>query len=275
MIAMMSGSYETNGYKSPHAYQNTYSKATAMGVNGSPVSASSLLDPKAIRSSRMNGELKSFSCHATPALSHRCLSEPPCALVPLYPAISHLKRSRDDTDKMLERQEGKENASRIDSNNSKPLPSFDPRQLLNPKRYNVEKRQKEETANDASYKNSCASTDAPDFVFAAPGAEDDRATSPGRSDSGMGNLIERVHNVEKRQERPQKKRKIEHMVKDDEDKPKSTFAGGGKGGEIGEFMRQKRKEAQADFGPSSTVVDLTAGGFVPISPQGLCADTIL
>lgn len=74
----------------------------------------------------------------------------------------------------------------------------------------------------------------------------------------MGKMIERFHNVTERQERPRKKMKTE---KDDdgEDGIKASFNGGGKGGEIGEYMKQKREEGRKDSGPVNTVVDLTEG----------------
>lgn len=76
----------------------------------------------------------------------------------------------------------------------------------------------------------------------------------------MGNLIERIHGITQRDGRPQKRQKTTKMDEEDDDEErKATFAGGGKGGEIGEYMREKRKEAQAESGPKSTVVDLTAG----------------
>lgn len=76
----------------------------------------------------------------------------------------------------------------------------------------------------------------------------------------MGGLIERMHNVSKREDRPQKKQKREHIGEDaDDEQRKAVFAGGGKGGEIGEYMKQKRREGQQEAGPTNAVVDLTAG----------------
>jgi len=75
----------------------------------------------------------------------------------------------------------------------------------------------------------------------------------------MGNLIERIHGITQRDGCPQKRQKTTKTDEDDDGQRKATFAGGGKGGEIGEYMREKRKEAQAESGPNGTVVDLTAG----------------
>ena len=74
----------------------------------------------------------------------------------------------------------------------------------------------------------------------------------------MGSFIERMHGVTHRDERPQKKPKT--IMPDDEDDKKPTFVGGGKGGDVGEYMREKRIEAQANSVPNSEIVDLTAGG---------------
>lgn len=79
---------------------------------------------------------------------------------------------------------------------------------------------------------------------------------------GMGNFIERIHGITDREERPQKRQKTDKEYEDDEEEEeekKATFAGGGKGGEIGEYMRERRKEAQAKSSANGTVVDLTAG----------------
>ena len=76
---------------------------------------------------------------------------------------------------------------------------------------------------------------------------------------GMGNLIERVHGITQREERPRKRQKTGINPDEDDEQKKATFQGGGKGTEIGEYMREKRKEAQADSGSNGTVIDLTAG----------------
>ena len=75
-------------------------------------------------------------------------------------------------------------------------------------------------------------------------------------------MIERFHNVTERQERPHKKVKTE---KDDDGKEviKASFSGGGKGGEIGQYMKEKREEGRKDSGPFNTVVDLTEGEKFP------------
>ena len=75
----------------------------------------------------------------------------------------------------------------------------------------------------------------------------------------MGSLIERVHGITQREERPRKRQKTEIIADEDDAQKKVTFQGGGKGTEIGEYMREKRREAQAKSGPDGAVIDLTAG----------------
>lgn len=75
---------------------------------------------------------------------------------------------------------------------------------------------------------------------------------------GMGSLLEKAYKVSPREERLQKKRKIEN-AEDFEDEKKAEYGGGGKGGDLGDYMKQKKKEGIEQSGPSSSVVDLTGG----------------
>lgn len=74
---------------------------------------------------------------------------------------------------------------------------------------------------------------------------------------GMGTLIERLHNVSQRGEPPQKRLKPHQIGTENRT---TTFVGGGKGGEIAEYMKQKRDECQITFGPAP-VVDLTESNY--------------
>ena len=125
-------------------------------------------------------------------------------------------------------------------------PQFNPRQLLDPKGYNADQRKV-----DAEPPLGTTNTE-----FTKTSQKRNQDDGEG---NGMGNMIERVHNITDRQERPHKRKKTE---KDDDadEKSKAAFGGGGgKGGEIGEYMKQKREEGQKESGPSTTVVDLTGG----------------
>lgn len=127
-------------------------------------------------------------------------------------------------------------------------PGFDARQLLDPKgfkpsqKHDKQLRMLESGPALLPASNSMSKRDA------------DELEDHGQ---GMGNMIERIHGVSRRDERPQKKPKI--IQSDDGDEKKPVFTGGGKGGDIGEFMREKRMEGQAQSVPTAEVVDLTAG----------------
>ena len=73
----------------------------------------------------------------------------------------------------------------------------------------------------------------------------------------MGHMLERMHQVTDRDMMPQKRQKI----RDDrqEDGRKAEFNGGGKGGVIGEYMREKRDEGRKENVTKGTVVDISAG----------------
>lgn len=78
---------------------------------------------------------------------------------------------------------------------------------------------------------------------------------------GMGTLIERLHNVSQRGEPPQKRLKPHQIGSENRT---TTFLGGVKGGEIGEYMKQKRDEGHITLGPAY-VVDLTESNYLLIS----------
>lgn len=125
-----------------------------------------------------------------------------------------------------------------------PRQSFDPRQLLDPKGAASPQRGPSPKQQSGSSPSSNGSHKRPSEEPEAP---------------GMGNFIERVHGITQREERPHKRIKTDNQSEADEEEKKATFAGGGKGGDIGEYMREKRKEAQAKDGPQMNVVDLTEG----------------
>ncbi|KAL9101636.1 MAG: hypothetical protein Q9163_003134 [Psora crenata] len=75
---------------------------------------------------------------------------------------------------------------------------------------------------------------------------------------GTGSFIERLHGVSQREDRPQKKQKAEKYEALEDDK-KVIFQGGGKGGELGEYVKQKKEEGLEQSRPESNVVDLTGG----------------
>ena len=62
--------------------------------------------------------------------------------------------------------------------------------------------------------------------------------------NGMGNMLERMHNVTERDMVPQKRRRIEDQSNDTQ--RKAEFSGGGKGGVLGNYMREKKEEGKRD-----------------------------
>lgn len=76
----------------------------------------------------------------------------------------------------------------------------------------------------------------------------------------MGHFLERMHNVSEREFSPQKRRKIERDDIEDSER-KAQFGGGGKGGVLGEYMREKKEEGRKESAAHDTrhSVDLTGG----------------
>ena len=144
-------------------------------------------------------------------------------------------------------------------------PMYDPRQLLNPKSFDSGKRtQKDEgesalTSNELGHLQKSGNEHSMQFVFDSPSLKESRGRQDEADHSSMAHLIERVHNVSQREDHPAKRLKTDHVTDEELPGAKRTFTGGGKDGEIGEYMKQKRKEGQAEMGPVSTIVDLTEG----------------
>ena len=78
----------------------------------------------------------------------------------------------------------------------------------------------------------------------------------------MGHMLELMHNVTDRDMMPQKRLKIH----DDRqvDPRKVEFNGGGKGGVIGDYMREKRDDSRKENVAKGTVVDISAGQFTAL-----------
>lgn len=80
----------------------------------------------------------------------------------------------------------------------------------------------------------------------------------------MGSMIEKMHNVERREYRPIKRQKQAHEEDNEEDAKKKTDSGRlGGSGDMGGYLKEKRKEALEREGPSATshIVDLTNGTY--------------
>lgn len=82
----------------------------------------------------------------------------------------------------------------------------------------------------------------------------------GNGPMGMGHMLERMHNVASRDMLPQKRRKI-HDDRAQNDQKKAEFNGAGRGGVIGEYMKEKKEQGQKESIPIRTAVDISAGEF--------------
>ena len=251
--------------------------ASSTEANGVRLSAPEPTDSKALKKHLSKGT--PISSHFEfPSLPARCgsetlyprsLSETPC----LPNATS--QRSKDDAYPVLELK-GKQTMSSQDANmvGQAASSTFDPRRLLDPKSFNSPQRQRDSksasTESDPrqppfSHRqldgnppegNETLSDISTNTLLKRDREEDDEG-------QGMGNLIEKVHNVSQREDRPQKKSKIGKDDFDVEESHKAGFVGGGKGGDIGDYMKEKKKQGMAESSPVNAVVDLTGGTYHP------------
>ena len=73
----------------------------------------------------------------------------------------------------------------------------------------------------------------------------------------MGSMVERMHNVTDRDLLPQKRRKVQDTRPHNQGK--AEFHGGGKGGVLGEYMRQKEEEGRKGRVSNGIAVDISSG----------------
>ena len=239
-------------------------------ANATRLSTATLTDPKSLRKHLANGNPPISSL-----LPARRGSEPPRSEFPFempFVPDSTRQQSKDDAYHVLENK-GKKTFSSPNSTTAGQAASdtFDPRHLLDPRGFKNDQRQR--NSMSASTGSSSHQPTHPNRQLESRPFESneepyesnenglhkrDREDYEGQ---GMGNMIERMHNVSQREERPQKKSKVENDEFDIEDDNKVRFVGGGKGGEIGEYLKEKKKQGIAESGPVSAVVDLTGGTY--------------
>lgn len=213
-------------------------------ADGMPVSAAMLTDPKALKKHLANGTSRSSDFHSDFLLPPRQSSEPYFSIPEPFSLDSPSLSSKDDAYHFLDCKNLGKNTTNMIGVSQPSSSHFDPRQLLDPKGYNPAQLKRDS--------NNTTESDSRNGL--------QKRSFEGGEGHGMGNLIERVHNVSQREDRPRKRQKSEQIGGEDENQKKTGFAGGGKGGEIGEYMNQKRKEGQSNLGPQS-VVDLTRGWY--------------
>ncbi|KAI9793804.1 MAG: hypothetical protein M1833_000527 [Piccolia ochrophora] len=145
------------------------------------------------------------------------------------------------------------------SNGTNPTSShYNPLSLLDPKGY--ARRPDDKAALSNTNPNEARPTDASVVRGQSTTPKHGFHETDDQTPSAMGSLIEKVHGVQNRTDYPVKRQRIQQEGEDDEDdadRPKSSFAGGGKGGEIGTYMKEKREESRREAMKSGAVVDLT------------------
>lgn len=235
---------------------HVYNARNMPASNGFPVSAAMLLDPKSMKKQVANGIENIFP--SAPFVSKpRHQSEPLDSNSFLVHPEVNVSHSKDDAHipykgrgKRLSQQD-----TPLRPQASAAVPPFSPRQLLDPKgfRQNRQQSPKQSPKNMSSHKANGISPAA-----LTDDAASDKPTQNEKKFQGIGGMIERIHGVSNRQERPQKRQKLQHEDADDD---KRTFSGGGKGGEVSEYLTEKRKEGQDDTqaAVAGVVVDLTGG----------------
>jgi hypothetical protein len=267
-----------NGYQSAISHaasperQDARRMPASSSLNGYPISpAAALLNPKAYQKQMANGITSDLSLllpsSITPSL--RSGSEPPhSGRSPTLSLNFTFPHSQDNAHFFTYPQGPGRSKKAASVNGDVPLstPHFDPKQLLNPKGFNkIQGKEDTQVKSPTVQKYQPEYSDPnprglPEAQAHANGAPQRECDSVVGEVQGMGNLIERMHNVSKREEQPRKRQKKEHASQDDQDDmKKATFAGGGKGGVIGEYMRQQREEGKKESQPTRMLVDLTTG----------------
>lgn len=234
--------HTTNGCATSPPQPDSGVMALSIVADGMPVSAAMLTDPKAFKKHLANGTSQNSFYHSISSMAPRRSSEPPLSFALPFSFDSASISSKDDAYHVFDRNDLGKNVTNSFGVSQATSSQLDPRQLLDPKGYSPTQLRKDS--------DKITESDLRDRL-------QKRSHEDGEG-QGMGNLIERIHNVTHREERPRKRQKSKQVEGEDENQKKAALAGGGKSGEIGEYMKQKRKEGQSSLGPNS-VVDLTGG----------------
>ena len=244
--------------------------ATSKGPAGYTMPASLLMDPKAMKKHLANGSTSSHSDHfEQPSFSFRQQSEPLQSLhIFPFEFETPLAWPRDDAYQHLE-QHKHNKASSAQQGAQVPSSRSEARLLLDPLGHSKGKRDSKtesppvDSRSPSHFSTISSTLEQPNGNSSHSIHENgirERGLNDDESDGkGMSSFIERVHNVSQREERPPKKQKIDTFDDDDDTEKKAIHGGGGKGGEIGEYMRQKKKEGLAESGSIGALVDLTGG----------------
>ena len=213
-----------------------------------------LLNPKAYPNNNGIAD-PSFpaSLSASLTLSQRASSAPPLSsrspdsLFPAFaPLASPSYETLDDLALTLKGNSQQIEGPKVPSQTTSftPINSIDPKLLLNPK--GALKRERDVSVPTSGSKHG------------------ETAKPHVPTNSGMGGMIEKMHNVGKRDDQPRKRIKSTHVVgveAEDHNGKKSTsrFHGSSGSGVIGDYVRAKREEGLSKAGPQASIVDLTNG----------------
>jgi len=145
--------------------------------------------------------------------------------------------------------------------------SYDPKALLNPKAAAKQaKEPKKPATNGYAFSTSLAPTGEIDSRASNSTEADHSSTSNDQQQYGMSAMLDKLHNVEKRSDRPSKRQKTGHAGEEDDlVDVKKTAASEQRGGtgDMGSYLAEKRKEGLEEEGPLplavSNMIDLTAG----------------
>ncbi|KAG8528534.1 uncharacterized protein KY384_007452 [Bacidia gigantensis] len=227
--------------------------APSNGVEFDSHSAASLLDPKRMKAQLNNGNsASSFESPRSPSTGES--TSAPSADHYDSPYASSL--AVEDYAHVL--SQGYHKSSEKDVK-QKPTSVSTARQLLDPKEFGKSNRLKRYSPSPVP-----GASLRPGLVQSLQ--EEGKIDGPSPSElehgdkprDGQGSYIERLHGILEREERPSKKQKRtgdEPDNQDSEKKGKATFSGG-KGGELGEYVKEKKKEGLKDT-PVDAIVDLT------------------
>ena len=249
-----------NGLGTPrHDARNMPLSTTA---NGIPISAAMLTDPKELKK-LVNGSTLFINSHLNaPFTAARHNSEPPSSSNFITSPSVDFFSSKDDAYQSNEVQ-GRSKKSTVGSTmNHSPSARFDPRQLLDPKGFKSNQHRNNPEADSTgpkSTQNPKPLTYQQTMEATRSNGLDKRQYEEVVEGQGQSSLIERMHNVTEQDERPVKKRKTEEEdFEGDDEQSKAAFRGGN-GGELGEYVKERRKEGKEHLGPINAVVDLTGG----------------
>ncbi|KAF3482819.1 transcription termination factor 2 [Arthroderma uncinatum] len=250
-------------------------------------SAALLLDPKAYKRQNTTGNTSPF----TPIFEHRCatggdqrmkpryLSEPPDYMPVASPSSLPQKRQCiDDFDpfKKTETHSHFKGRSTTGNNNrppdtqrpsatgAPPGTSFDPRQLLNPRQYKVPARpspnapnaNNPQDSNSPNYNHNGAKSTT-DTLSGGAGSENIQPGADGSSTATHRNMIEDMYGVERRENQPQKRVKIDNGPPANSGrKSQGKFSSAG-ASVLGGFMKEKADNMKQPAIAANTI-DLTA-----------------